>query len=84
MLSVIPLHKRPVYQAFFGAVFGVASISGPLLGGVFTDKLTWRWCFYINIPIGAVIVVILSFLVKAKSPKNTNSVRPETSHHLYI
>jgi MFS family permease len=49
MFHTIPLHKRPVYSALFGATFGIASVAGPLLGGVFTDKVTWRWCFYINL-----------------------------------
>lgn len=44
MINTVPLHKRPMYQGLFGAVFGVASVAGPLLGGAFTDsKATWRW-----------------------------------------
>ena len=48
----VPLVKRPIFTGIIGAMYGIASVAGPLLGGVFTDKLSWRWCFYINIPIG--------------------------------
>lgn len=46
MVHTVPLAKRPLYQAAFGGVFGLASICGPLLGGAFTTELSWRWCFY--------------------------------------
>lgn len=72
LYHTIPLHKRPMYAGLFGATFGVASVIGPLLGGVFTDKLTWRWCFYINLPIGAVAFLIILFTLKLPSPKDAN------------
>lgn len=46
MISVLPLHKRPLYMGAFGAVFGIASIIGPLVGGALTTDVSWRWCFY--------------------------------------
>ncbi|KAI4246681.1 MAG: hypothetical protein LQ352_006328 [Teloschistes flavicans] len=61
----VPLHRRPAYTGLIGAMYGVASIAGPLLGGVFTDNLSWRWCFYINLPIGAVTTVIIAMFFKA-------------------
>lgn len=59
------LEKRPIYTALISSMYGIASVAGPLLGGVFTDKVTWRWCFYINLPIGAVTIVVIAIFFQA-------------------
>ncbi|WP_243057695.1 MDR family MFS transporter [Nocardioides sp. SR21] len=56
--DVIPLRDRGKYQGSLGAVFGVTTVLGPLLGGFFTDQLSWRWAFYINVPLALVVVVL--------------------------
>ncbi|KLJ12377.1 hypothetical protein EMPG_09542 [Blastomyces silverae] len=70
ILHTIPLHKRPIYLGLLGSTFGLASVVAPLLGGVFTDKVSWRWCFYINIPIGAVTLAIVYFVLKMPKAKH--------------
>src|SRR5438552_12422027 len=67
--DVVPPRDRGRYQGIFGAVFGVSSIAGPLLGGFFVDHATWRWVFYINLPLGALALAVVAVVLHAPSER---------------
>jgi MFS family permease len=70
--DVIPLRERGKYQGALGAVFGVTTVLGPLVGGLFTDHLSWRWTFYVNLPIGIGVIALAAVTM----PSVKSTVRP--------
>jgi EmrB/QacA subfamily drug resistance transporter len=72
--DVIPPRERGRYQGYFGAVFGVSSVAGPLLGGWFTDGPGWRWIFYINLPVGIAALIITSMALKLPTVRREHTI----------
>jgi EmrB/QacA subfamily drug resistance transporter len=65
--DIIPPRERGRYQGVFGAVFGVSTVIGPLLGGFFVDNLSWRWIFYVNLPTGALAFVVIGAVFHSRA-----------------
>ena len=72
--DLIPPRERGRYQGFFGAVFGVATIVGPLVGGFFVDHLSWRWIFYINLPTGIIALAVIAAVLPSHSTRRQHAV----------
>lgn len=72
------VEQRAAFMASFGFVFVISSVVGPLLGGVFTDKVSWRWCFYINLPIGGLAAAAVTILLPARPPPKSEHTEGKT------
>jgi EmrB/QacA subfamily drug resistance transporter len=72
--DIVSPRERGRYQGIFGAVFGAASVVGPLLGGFLTDHLSWRWIFYINVPLGILALVVTSAVLPATHARRGVSI----------
>jgi EmrB/QacA subfamily drug resistance transporter len=72
--DIVPPRDRGRYQGFFGAVFGVSSVLGPLIGGFFVDTLSWRWVFYVNLPVGVIALIVVAAVLPARRGKERHQV----------
>ncbi|MEU1418726.1 MFS transporter [Kitasatospora sp. NPDC005751] len=72
--DLVSPRDRGKYQGLFGAVFGVTSVLGPLLGGLFVDNLSWRWVFYINLPVGVVALVVIAAVLHGTEVKRRHRI----------
>ncbi|MFI9275188.1 MFS transporter [Kitasatospora sp. NPDC052896] len=72
--DLVPPRDRGKYQGLFGAVFGATSVLGPLLGGFFVDQLSWRWVFYINLPIGVVALAVIAVVLHGAQTRQQHRI----------
>ncbi|KUN87137.1 MDR family MFS transporter [Streptomyces griseoruber] len=72
--DIVPPRERGRYQGLFGAVFGTTSVLGPLLGGLFTEHLSWRWVFYVNLPVGVVALAVIATVLRIPRRKTRHVI----------
>ncbi len=72
--DIIPPRERGRYQGYFGGVFGVSTVLGPLLGGFFVDNLSWRWIFYVNLPIGLIALAVIATVFQPRTGHEKHTI----------
>jgi len=72
--DIVPPRDRGRYQGYFGAVFGVSTVIGPLLGGFFVDNLSWRWIFYVNVPIGLIALAVIAVAFQPRTDQTKHAI----------
>lgn len=80
--DVVSLEKRGFYQGMLGGVVALANSMGPLIGGAFSEKISWRWCFYINIPLSSIAILVVAFVLPFK--KVTGDIRGKLAKIDYV
>ena len=78
----VALRKRALYISLLSSMFGISSVVGPLLGGVLTDRASWRWCFWINLPFGGVALLTVFFFFKNPEREHTSMTFKEKLRHI--
>jgi MFS family permease len=72
--DIIAPRERGRYQGYFGGVFGVSTVIGPLLGGFFVDHLSWRWIFYVNLPVGALALAVIAIAFRTRTERTRHAI----------
>ncbi|KAK8846517.1 hypothetical protein IAR55_005603 [Kwoniella newhampshirensis] len=84
LAEITSLHNRALYFALFGICFAVASVIGPLVGGAFSDHVTWRWCFYINLPFGGIAMTCLVLFQPSVPPLGRAATYQGYDKHMFL